>query len=103
MHQKIKKARIESNISQLEMSELLSISRQSYIDIENGSRIPRSDLLFNISLISNKNIDFFYNKLDSIKLDQLTLLFQGKTEIEKDHYIELLELLIEENKNNHLS
>ncbi|MEC6814321.1 helix-turn-helix transcriptional regulator [Photobacterium toruni] len=103
MHQKIKKARMESNISQLEMSELLSISRQSYIDIENGSRIPRSDLLFNISLISNKNIDFFYNKLDSIKLDQLTLLFQGKTEIEKDHYIELLELLIEENKNNHLS
>ncbi|WP_256384112.1 helix-turn-helix transcriptional regulator [Photobacterium toruni] len=88
MHQKIKKARIESNISQLEMSELLSISRQSYIDIENGSRIPRSDLLFNISLISNKNIDFFYNKLDSIKLDQLTLLFQGKTEIEKDYYIE---------------
>lgn len=103
MHQKIKKARMESNISQLEMSELLSISRQSYIDIENGSRIPRSDLLFNISLIYNKNIDFFYNKLDSIKLDQLTLLFQGKTEIEKDHYIELLELLIEENKNNHLS
>ncbi|WP_159447855.1 helix-turn-helix transcriptional regulator [Photobacterium toruni] len=94
---------MESNISQLEMSELLSISRQSYIDIENGSRIPRSDLLFNISLISNKNIDFFYNKLDSIKLDQLTLFFQGKTEIEKDHYIELLELLIEENKNNHLS
>ncbi|MEC6831384.1 helix-turn-helix transcriptional regulator [Photobacterium toruni] len=90
-------------MSQLEMSELLSISRQSYIDIENGSRIPRSDLLFNISLIYNKNIDFFYNKLDSIKLDQLTLLFQGKTEIEKDHYIELLELLIEENKNNHLS
>ncbi|WP_080896398.1 helix-turn-helix transcriptional regulator [Photobacterium kishitanii] len=59
MHNKIKKARSELKISQLEMSNLLNISRQSYIDIENGTRIPRADLLFNISLITNKKNYFF--------------------------------------------
>ncbi|WP_423809372.1 helix-turn-helix transcriptional regulator [Photobacterium carnosum] len=103
MHHKIKIARIESKISQIEISDLLNISRQSYIDIENGSRTPRSDLLFNISLITNKNITFFYNESHSIILDRFILLFQGKTEKEKDQYITLLESLIEKNKHNHLS
>ena len=103
MHNNIKTARKESKISQLEMSDLLKISRQSYIDIENGTRIPRSDVLFNISLITKKNITFFYNDYYSSKLDNLTFLFQGKTEIEKNHYIKLLELLIEKHLNNHLS
>ena len=103
MHNNIKTARIESKISQLEMSDLLKISRQSYIDIENGTRIPRSDVLFNISLITKKNITFFYNDYYSSKLDNLTFLFQGKTEIEENHYIKLLELLIEKHLNNHLS
>ena len=58
MHNNIKTARIESKISQLEMSDLLKISRQSYIDIENGTRIPRSDVLFNISLITKKILLF---------------------------------------------
>ena len=103
MHNNIKTARIVSKISQLEMSEQLNISRQSYIDIENGTRVPRSDILFNISLITKKNITFFYNECHQNQLDTLIFLFQGKTDIEKAHYIELLELLIEQNKNNPLS
>ena len=103
MHNNIKTARKESKISQLEMSELLNISRQSYIDIENGTRIPRSDLLFNISLITNKNITFFYNEHHLSQLDKIAFLFQGKTEKEKNHYINLLESLIKQHKNNHLS
>ncbi|WP_412547357.1 MULTISPECIES: helix-turn-helix transcriptional regulator [Photobacterium] len=103
MHNNIKAARKESKISQLEMSDLLKISRQSYIDIENGTRVPRSDILFNISLITKKNITFFYNECHPSKIDTLISLFQGKTDIEKTYYIELLELLIEQNKNNLLS
>lgn len=103
MHNNIKAARKESKISQLEMSDLLNISRQSYIDIENGTRVPRSDILFNISSITKKDITFFYNECHPSNIDTIISLFQGKTDIEKSHYIELLELLIEQNKNNPLS
>ncbi|OBU29136.1 hypothetical protein AYY22_00980 [Photobacterium kishitanii] len=65
------------------MSNLLNISRQSYIDIENGTRIPRADLLFNISLITNKKITFFYNEHNLSKLDHIAFLLRGKTEAEK--------------------
>ncbi|KJG58913.1 hypothetical protein UA38_03975 [Photobacterium kishitanii] len=103
MHNKIKKARSELKISQLEMSNLLNISRQSYIDIENGTRIPRADLLFNISLITNKKITFFYNEHNLSKLDHIAFLLRGKTEAEKNHYLKILESLIKKHKNNHLS
>ncbi|SMY15414.1 helix-turn-helix transcriptional regulator [Photobacterium aquimaris] len=103
MHNNIKKARSELKISQLEMSHLLNVSRQSYIDIENGTRIPRADLLLNISLITNKEISFFYNEHNSSKLDHIAFLLRNKTDQEKNNYLEILESLIQKNKNNHLS
>lgn len=103
MHNNIKKARIELKISQIEMSDLLNISRQSYLDIENGTRIPRSDLLFNISLLTNKKITFFYGEHNPTKIEYIEFLFKGKTENEKKQYIKLLEQLIQKHKHNHSS
>ncbi|GAW46563.1 helix-turn-helix transcriptional regulator [Photobacterium damselae subsp. piscicida] len=60
MHVLILRARKSQNITQLEMAKKLGISRQTYVDIENGVRVPRVDLLNKISEITNKSVSYFF-------------------------------------------
>ncbi|MGR5283051.1 helix-turn-helix transcriptional regulator [Photobacterium damselae] len=60
MHVLILRARKSQKITQLEMAKKLGISRQTYVDIENGVRVPRVDLLNKISEITNKPVSYFF-------------------------------------------
>jgi len=57
MENNIKKYRKAKNITQEEMADKLNVSRQSYINYENGDTEPSFDTLKNISRILNTSID----------------------------------------------
>ncbi|WP_414478230.1 helix-turn-helix transcriptional regulator [Photobacterium damselae] len=63
MHVLILRARKSQKITQLEMAKKLGISRQTYVDIENGVRVPRVDLLNKISEITNKPVSYFLREI----------------------------------------
>lgn len=53
----LKKARIKKNLTPLQVSEALSISRRSYYNFELGHRSPSLSLLAAISVLLDVSID----------------------------------------------
>ncbi|HIF9273842.1 TPA: helix-turn-helix domain-containing protein [Photobacterium damselae] len=95
-HHKIKNARLKSRISQSEMSRLLNISRQTYIDIENGIRTPRADTIHKIAIVTNTSISYFYyDTYDFGDVDQIAFLIEQLPNEKKLWYINVLKKIIE--------
>lgn len=93
---KIKNARLKSRISQTEMARVLSISRQTYIDIENGIRIPRADTIYNIAIATKTSINYFYyDKYSFGNIDQIAFLIDQLPNEKKLWYINILKNIIE--------
>ncbi|PSX16946.1 hypothetical protein C0W52_05075 [Photobacterium kishitanii] len=93
---KIKGSRIISNISQKKMAEKLGISRQTYIDIENGVRIPKADTIYKISVITNQSINyFFYDNTEIGDIDQISILLEQLPESKKKWFFAVLKKIIE--------
>ncbi|WP_052957597.1 helix-turn-helix transcriptional regulator [Photobacterium kishitanii] len=66
------------------MAEKLGISRQTYIDIENGVRIPKADTIYKISVITNQSINyFFYDNTEIGDIDQISILLEQLPESKK--------------------
>lgn len=71
MENKIKQYRKLKNITQEEMAALLNVTRQSYINYENGETEPSFETLKKISKILNVSIDALLDNEEYIKTDKL--------------------------------
>ncbi len=58
---RIEQARTEADITKIEMSRVLNVSRQTYDYLENGQVDPRFLVLQKIAHITNKPLGFFYD------------------------------------------
>lgn len=58
LYKKLKELREKNNISQLEISDQLKISRQGYNHYENGKRLPSLETLIDISKLYDVSIDY---------------------------------------------
>ncbi|MEC6898373.1 helix-turn-helix transcriptional regulator [Photobacterium piscicola] len=94
MYRYIRKARIDSRISQQRMADLLGISRKTYYEIENGIRIPRTDVFYNISVITGVSISFLYGNEDKNTIDSLGVLFKRLSQNDKKTYIDEINFVI---------
>ena len=96
IYKKIRQARMDAHISQIQMSKMLNISRQTYVDIENGIRVPRSDIIYQISIITNRNISyFFYENYEMGDINQIGVLLERLPDEKKQWYLKLLKKIIE--------
>lgn len=78
------------------MAEKLGISRQTYLDIENGVRIPKADTIYKISIITNQSINyFFYDDVEIGDIDQISILLEQLPENKKKWFFEVLKKIIE--------
>ncbi|WP_305810248.1 helix-turn-helix transcriptional regulator [Photobacterium kishitanii] len=78
------------------MAEKLGISRQTYIDIENGVRIPKADTIYKISVITNQSINyFFYDNTEIGDIDQISILLEQLPESKKKWFFAVLKKIIE--------
>lgn len=59
---KIRRARIEAKISQLELGEILQITRAQIANYESGKSMPSAEMLYNIAKALNKPIAYFYEE-----------------------------------------
>lgn len=57
MNNKIKVLRAEKNMTQEELAELVSVTRQTILAIEKNKYTPSLELAFKISRVFNKNIE----------------------------------------------
>lgn len=96
MHIFILRARKSQNITQLEMAKKLGMSRQTYVDIENGVRVPRVDLLNKISEITNKPVSYFFERNNSMDCERLLGLFSELDPKRRDWHMKLFEKILEE-------
>lgn len=64
MNNNIKLCRAEKNITQEELAELVSVTRQTILAIEKNKYTPSLELAFKIARVFNKNIEevFEYEK-----------------------------------------
>ncbi|WIG71444.1 helix-turn-helix domain-containing protein [Photobacterium damselae] len=74
----IKQARTEANINQSELARQLNIARQTYLDIESGKTTPRADVLWKISILTEKPITYFFGIPSTLSphIDELTQLIK---------------------------
>ncbi|HIF9104958.1 TPA: helix-turn-helix transcriptional regulator [Photobacterium damselae] len=96
MHVLILRARKSQKITQLEMAKQLGISRQTYVDIENGVRVPRVDLLNKISEITNKPVSYFFERNNPMDCERLLGLLAELEPKRRDWYMKLFEKILEE-------
>lgn len=93
---KIRQARIDNHISQTQMAKMLNVSRQTYVDIENGIRVPRADIIYHISMITNHNVSyFFYDNYQLGDINQIGILLERLSDEKKQWYLKVLKKIIE--------
>ncbi|PSV25217.1 MULTISPECIES: helix-turn-helix transcriptional regulator [unclassified Photobacterium] len=74
-HHRLKQAREEHGMTQVDAAKHLKIARQTYLDLENGRTQPRLDTLLELSKMFNKSIMFFAGDRPSLdEFDTLELL-----------------------------
>lgn len=61
MHNSIRELRKQTSMTQEELADLLHVSRQTVISIENGRYNPSLELAFKISKIFHKSIEEIFN------------------------------------------
>ncbi|PSX20038.1 XRE family transcriptional regulator [Photobacterium kishitanii] len=95
-HKRIRQARIDSHISQIKMAKMLYISRQTYIDIENGIRVPKADTIYKIAIITNHSVGyFFYDNYQLGDIHQIGFLLEQLPNEKRKWYLKLLKKIIE--------
>lgn len=71
----LKTLRIQSNMSQADLANLLGISRSAVSSYENGTRSPNHDTLVKLAVIFNVSTDFILGRTHQIdKSDEITEL-----------------------------
>lgn len=79
----LRKLRTERSISQIDMAQKLSISRQAYNHYETGKRIPPIDMLNSIAQILNTNVQYLIqDENNPISTDDPTP--PNKKEVDRD-------------------
>lgn len=63
----IKNARLASRITQLAISKILGIARQTYLDIEYGRTEPKAIMVMNIASATNRSLDYFLSDKGEIQ------------------------------------
>jgi transcriptional regulator with XRE-family HTH domain len=78
MGEKIRKARLESGLSQSELAKYVYVSQAAISDMENGKREVSSTELLSLSNTLYKPIVYFFpeNYVREIKLNKLSPLYQ---------------------------
>jgi len=78
MGELIRKARLESDLSQSELAKYVYVSQAAISDMENGKREVSSTELLSLSNTLNKPIVHFFpeNFVKEVKLDKLSPLYQ---------------------------
>lgn len=72
----LKSLRIQSNMSQAELAELIGISRSAISSYENGTRSPNHDTLVKFATIFNVSTDYLLGLTnENDKLDEITQVF----------------------------
>lgn len=75
LNDKIKLVRKELGLTQEEMAKKLSISRSYLGDLEKGrSKGTNVKILSKLAQLSGKNIEYFIDNIDSIKIEQYQVL-----------------------------
>lgn len=65
MNIKILRLRYSLQLSQNDMALILGISRSTLVRIERGQISPKADIIKKLSLLSDKEISYFYNSEDN--------------------------------------
>lgn len=65
MNIKILRLRYSLQLSQNDMALILGISRSTLVRIERGHISPKADIIKKLSLLSDKEISYFYNSEDN--------------------------------------
>lgn len=65
MNIKILRLRYSLQLSQNDMALILGISRSTLVRIERGQIYPKADIIKKLSLLSDKEISYFYNSEDN--------------------------------------
>lgn len=65
MNIKILRLRYSLQLSQNDMALILGISRSTLVRIERGKISPKADIIKKLSLLSGKEISYFYNSEDN--------------------------------------
>lgn len=95
--ERIKKRRLELNITQTEIYEVARISSGNLSGIESGKSLPSATALINLSKILNCSIDWILTGLMPNPKDNISNiedeLLNGFRSLSKDEQEELLEIL----------
>ncbi|MHB1441363.1 MAG: helix-turn-helix domain-containing protein [Candidatus Humimicrobiaceae bacterium] len=98
---KVKLARIEADLTQIELAEKINYDRQVVIRIENGTKIPNINDLRKIAEVTGKDINFFLEDKPEINIatnhskDFLDL--RGLKDTQRDYIEKLKEEFIKSN------
>lgn len=65
MNIKILRLRYSLQLSQNDMALILGMSRSTLVRIERGQISPKADIIKKLSLLSDKEISYFYNSEDN--------------------------------------
>lgn len=73
--EQVKQARKDCGMTQVTAAKRLGVARQTYIDLENGTTVPRLDTVLELSSLFNKDITYFICHRPELKnIDTLELL-----------------------------
>lgn len=90
---RLKEARTscKPKITQQQMADRLGISRQAWLDMENGRSAPKSELLNDLSSILGKSINWIISGKDP--LYEISSIIESLSDDERNKLIELLDEL----------
>lgn len=100
---KIRKLRIDNNLSQPELSKMLDISQSTLCSIESGDRKKIDfSLIQKICLIFNKELNYFKEVPASLKVDKNVDIFGDNEAVTGviTNIIDQFMILVQDNQNN---
>jgi transcriptional regulator with XRE-family HTH domain len=100
---KIRKLRIDNNLSQPELSKMLDISQSTLCSIESGDRKKIDfSLIQKICLIFNKDLNYFKEVPASLKVDKNVVNFDNNEAVTGviTNIIDQFIILVQDNQNN---
>lgn len=81
---KVRKVRLDLNMTQSDFAENLGLSRASIVNIEKGRQKPSIHLLYEISLLAKLDMNFFFNTMPDKNNFSATLPKLIKQKLDKE-------------------
>ncbi len=80
MGKKIREARSDAKITQVEMAKLLNVARQTYSYLEQGQVDPRFSMLLDIARLTGQPLSFFHEQLPADAQEQERLINSSRNQ-----------------------